>query len=1451
MSIDPSAVPAEIRAAAAFYLAQGRLPVPIPRVGNCKAPFLDDWQNLRPTPADLDRLFPAGQDLNVGLLLGAPSGGLIDVDLDTAEAVTAGALLLPATGWISGRQGKQRSHWWYLMDDPPDKASQQFRDVDQSMLAELRSTGGQTMAPPSIHPSGERVEWHELTEPARVAAPDLRRVVARTAAAALLARHWPAEGSRQDTALALAGGLTRAGWSADDVEYFLRVVTTTARDDEVDMRVNTAARTAEKIAAGEKATGWPKLAELLGENGKAVVGRLREWLVLSGVKGAGDPKKKASIRPPAPYRSFPVEALPEPIRSFVIQAAASIGCDPVYVALPALSVAASQIGNSRAIRVKRDWYEPSVVWSGIVGYSGTLKSPAFRAAVGPLYRLQRTLIRKFKSDFQEYQKEKDAYDARKAQAKKDKKPFDEEEPEKATIARVVTGDVTIEKLAQLLEDNPKGLLVARDELGGWLTSFQRYKGKSGGSDLQNWLELYQAGTIQYDRKTGDRPVVFVQHAAVSVAGGIQPGVLARVLTPEYMDAGLGARILMAMPPRRRKDWTEAEIDPLVKDAYEAMLAQLRELQLDKGEDGEKEPFAVKMTPEAKAVWVDFYRDWARVQESVEGELAAAYSKLEGAAARLALLYHVVSRVGELEDCQPIDPVSIHAGVTLARWFAYEARRIYTALAETEDQKQTRNLVDLLRSWGGSSTVRRLQHASARYKTAEAAEAALNGLVGDGLADWSERPAGPRGGRPTRVCVLRPETDTTKTDTTPDEEDPEDDGFGDGVPTQPPDTTPLAGGISPVSGGCVGFVVVSKNYQAHGGDPLEGSGAGEVVSEPSGEVVSEPPTPREDENCGSPEPAHAGRGGPRTADETDTTSPWMGSGRSVRQVGEGVFLVSGPDGLELALRAVEESAVLGLDVETTGLNPRTDRVRLLQLATDRGVYLTDCFRVDPRPLWEALLDKPIVFHNAAFDLGFLGALGYHPAGPVHDTMLLSQLLHGTRKPKGFHGLAQTTGRELGRTLNKAEQRSDWSGELTAQQLAYAAADAAILPPLYASLVDKIKAAGLSRAAEIEGRALLAVTWMGRQGVAFDRAAWDDLAGDAAAEAEVLARNLDDAAPDRPGRLIREGAWNWSSVEQVKEAFAALGLALESTDDDALAAIPHPLAQLLRNHRSATKLASTYGPRWYADTLHDGRVYAGWKQIGADSGRMACASPNLQNLPRDPRYRRGFIAPPGRVLVKADYSQIELRIAAKIAGDKAMLDAYGRGDDLHKQTAQRVLGVETPTKDQRQIAKSLNFGLLYGMGARGLRTYAKSQYGVEFTEAQAREYRAAFFRAYPGLARWHEQVRRRRDRESRTVADRRRLFDAKTPDTHRLNTPVQGTGADGLKLALALLWERRAEAPGAFPVLAVHDEIVVECDTEQAGAVEAWLKQAMLDGMAPLVDPVPVEVETRIARTWGGE
>jgi DNA polymerase-1 len=228
----------------------------------------------------------------------------------------------------------------------------------------------------------------------------------------------------------------------------------------------------------------------------------------------------------------------------------------------------------------------------------------------------------------------------------------------------------------------------------------------------------------------------------------------------------------------------------------------------------------------------------------------------------------------------------------------------------------------------------------------------------------------------------------------------------------------------------------------------------------------------------------------------------------------------------------------------------------------------------------------------------------------------------------------------------------------------------------------------------------------------------------------------------------------------------------------------------------------------------------------------------------------VAGPGRVLVKADYSQIELRIAAKVSGDKALLDAYRRGEDLHTLTARTVLGIADVTPRHRQLAKALNFGLLYGMGARGFRLYARSEFGLVLTEDEARRYRNGFFQSYLGLAAWHRRAGQSGDRaiETRTVAGRRRLGVQRF--TEKLNTPVQGTGADGLKLALALLWERRDQCPGAFPELAVHDEIVVEADADQADATAAWLKQAMTDAMAPLIDPVPVEVEIKTARTWGG-
>ncbi|VTR95168.1 dna-directed dna polymerase : DNA polymerase OS=Meiothermus silvanus (strain ATCC 700542 / DSM 9946 / VI-R2) GN=Mesil_1349 PE=3 SV=1: DNA_pol_A [Gemmata massiliana] len=454
-----------------------------------------------------------------------------------------------------------------------------------------------------------------------------------------------------------------------------------------------------------------------------------------------------------------------------------------------------------------------------------------------------------------------------------------------------------------------------------------------------------------------------------------------------------------------------------------------------------------------------------------------------------------------------------------------------------------------------------------------------------------------------------------------------------------------------------------------------------------------------------------------------------------------------------------------------------------------------------------------------------------------------MLHAGDRTIG-HALKELAHRHLGLALNKELPSADWSGALTGH-VQYAARDAELPLALGDKLAAELAQAGLTNTAEIETGALPAATWAATHGVGFDRTTWE--AGADAAEVRVrnLRGRLDELAPNA-GNLF--GVTNWNSVDDVTDAFARLGIALSFTGDDALAALDHPVAPVLRAYRAAAKLAGSYGREWLRHVAPDARVYATWKQIGAGaSGRMSCKEPNLQQLPRNPRYRRCFAAPPGRVLVKADYSQIELRIAARITGDRRMLDAYRTGEDLHTTTARAVLGKTDVTKDDRQLAKSLNFGLLYGMGSRALAAYAASNFGVALTEAEAGRHRDTFFRTYPGLRAWHRGVPNGTV-ETCTRGGRRRI--GVSAFTEKLNTPVQGTGADGLKRALALLWEHRSACPGAFPVLLVHDEIVVECDEAQQSEAAAWVRGAMADGMAPLIDPVPVEIEVSAGRSWGG-
>jgi hypothetical protein len=475
------------------------------------------------------------------------------------------------------------------------------------------------------------------------------------------------------------------------------------------------------------------------------------------------PAEESQGGPPAaptrvlePYRPFPVDALPGVLAEFVRQASQALGCDPAFVALPALAVAASAIGNTRTIRPKRGWTEPAIVWTVLIAESGTLKTPAYKMAVGPLFRAQERLMEEFKQQLAEYEA---------AQNKGgDEGKDDGDPPEKPSLRRVVCCDTTIEKLAELLQDNPRGILVARDELAAWLGSFARYKGKAGGSDLPNWLEMSQAGTIMVDRKTGERRTLFVPRAAVSVCGGIQPGVLARALTQEHFDAGLAARLLVAMPPKVSKHWSEVEVAPEVEETYQDLVDKLLALDFDV-KHKKKVPHALTLSAAAKEAWVKFYECWAEEQAAVDGELSSALAKLEAYAARFALLHHVVGCVGRGEnDLVPVARESIEAGMTLCRWFYGEVRRVYDYLHETPAERDTGRLVEFIQGRGGQITARELMRWNCRrYPDTGAAEQALTYLVEAGLGRWVEPQTAMKGGRRIKAVELCMTHDSDDTD----------------------------------------------------------------------------------------------------------------------------------------------------------------------------------------------------------------------------------------------------------------------------------------------------------------------------------------------------------------------------------------------------------------------------------------------------------------------------------------------------------------------------------------------------------------------------------------------------------------------------------------------------------------------------------------------------------------
>lgn len=464
------------------------------------------------------------------------------------------------------------------------------------------------------------------------------------------------------------------------------------------------------------------------------------------------------------YRSFPVDALPNQVGDIVNQAAEAIGCDPSYIALPLLGAFAAAIGTTREIVLKDSWSEPAILWTVIVGESGTKKSPALDFAVKPVIDQQLRSFKDHEGALQDYRTQQLIFKQEMKKWERNCQGDPPIEPVKPMPQRFWTNDVTIEALAELLKDQPRGLLAYRDELAAWLGSFGEYKGRNSG-DAAKWLQIHGARPLLVDRKSGE-PINVIR-AAVSIAGGIQPGILRRFIGLEYRENGLLARLLLAMPPRKVSKWTHTGIPQEYCVVLSSIFTMLYDLTSDQDENGEPCPRLIGLTTKARQAWQEYFNEHADEQIELTGDLAAAWSKLEGYTARLALVIHCV-RVAIGEELDQVDASSIRAGVTLSRWFGYEARRVYALLDEGPDQQQRRELIELIERKGGSITPRELMRGCSRYRAnADTAEAALEELVADGLAKWVAEPPGTKGGKPSKKVTLRAYDSSDSDNTTAD------------------------------------------------------------------------------------------------------------------------------------------------------------------------------------------------------------------------------------------------------------------------------------------------------------------------------------------------------------------------------------------------------------------------------------------------------------------------------------------------------------------------------------------------------------------------------------------------------------------------------------------------------------------------------------------------------------
>ncbi|APU47882.1 DNA polymerase I [Acinetobacter junii] len=581
--------------------------------------------------------------------------------------------------------------------------------------------------------------------------------------------------------------------------------------------------------------------------------------------------------------------------------------------------------------------------------------------------------------------------------------------------------------------------------------------------------------------------------------------------------------------------------------------------------------------------------------------------------------------------------------------------------------------------------------------------------------------------------------------------------------------------------------------------------------------------------------------------------------------------------ELLLQRMQQADHFAIDTETTNLDYRVAELVGFSIAFDANeayyVPLAHDYEGAPEQLnREQVLAqiKPIleneqvkkIGHHLKYDAHIFANHGITIQGWYFDTMLASYVLNAAATRHGMDDVARVYLSHLTTTFEQiagkgAKQKTFNQIELEVAAH-YAAEDAHVTYRLYEVLSSKLKSHPelVNILHNIEMPVARVLTGMEEDGIKLDHKFLDQLS----VEFSDTMQTLENQATELAGETF-----NIASPKQVGEVlFDKLGIkggkktatGQYSTSESILEKIEHPLAEVILEHRGLAKLKNTYTDR-LVEQSHDAthRVHTSYHQALTATGRLSSTDPNLQNIPiRTPigrQIRKAFIAPEGRVLLAADYSQIELRLMAHFSQDDALVHAFQQGQDVHRRTASEVLGIaiEDVTNDQRRQAKAVNFGLLYGMSEFGL----TRQLG--FTREESRSYIARYFQRYPGVLDYMERTRQiaREQGFVETILGRR-LY---TPDilaTNKMikqaaeraaiNAPLQGSAADIIKLAMIAV-DKILPKDQAKLLLQVHDELVFEADVSIADELSKQIADVM---QSVLEISVPFVVEVGQGLNW---